>query len=102
MTSSFENINDNLFTGLIYLDLAKAFAAVCHDILLSKLEHYGIRGPAKVLMHSFLKRKLFVFVNGSKSSIANNDYGIAQDSTLGHLLFLINVNYLSSFVGCVP
>ena len=87
ITSSFENMNDNLFTGLIFLDLAKAFNTVCHDILLSGFEHRGIRWPAKNLI--FLKRKEFVFVNGCKFSIVNNNYDIAQGSTLGPLLFLI-------------
>ena len=89
ITSSFENVKDNLFTGLILLDLAKAFDTVSHDILLSKLDHYGIRGTAKDLLQSFLKRKQFVFANGCKSSIENNNYGVAQGSTLGPLLFLI-------------
>ena len=73
ITSSFENIKYNLFAGLILLDLAKAFDTVFHDILLSKLDHYGIRGAAKDLLQSFLKRKQFAFVNGCKSSIENNN-----------------------------
>ena len=79
ITSSFENIKDNLFTGLILLDLAKAFDTISHDILLSKLDHYGIRGTAKDLLQSFLKRKQFVFAKGCKSStgIENNNYGVA-------------------------
>ena len=56
INSSFENIKDNLFTGLILLDLDKAFDTVSHNILLSKLDHYGIRGTAKDLLQSFLKR----------------------------------------------
>ena len=81
-----------MFTGLILLDLAKAFDTVSHDILLSKLDHCGIRGTAKDLLQSVLQRKQFVFANGCKSSIENNNYGTAQGSTLGPLLFLIYVN----------
>ena len=94
ITSSFKNINDNLFTGLILLGLAKAFDTFSHDNLLSKSDHNGIRGTAKDLLQSFLKRKQFVFANGCKSGIENDNYGVAQGSTLGPLLFLICVNDL--------
>ena len=44
VSSTFININNNCFNGLTLL----------YDILLAKLEHYGIPRPAQSLMQSFL------------------------------------------------
>ena len=43
ITSIYDNINTNQHTGLIFLDIKKAFDTVNHKILIKKLEHYGIR-----------------------------------------------------------
>ena len=37
-------IDNKLYSAGIFIDLSKAFDMVDHLILLSKLEHYGIRG----------------------------------------------------------
>ena len=40
-----KNLDEENISGGIFVELQKAFYTVEHDILLSKLEHYDIRGP---------------------------------------------------------
>ena len=52
----------------IFLDLSKAFDIVNHDILLKKLQHYGIRGLAYIWFSSYLSnRKQFVSIGNDTS-----------------------------------
>jgi len=67
VSTSFDNIHNTEYTGLVLLDLKKAFDSVSHKILLIKLEHYGIRGPTLVLLKSFLQRQQYVSLNGYES-----------------------------------
>ena len=49
-----------MVTAILFLDLQKAFDTVSHDILLKKLQHYGIRGNVHRLFTSYLSgRKQF-------------------------------------------
>ena len=57
LTSTLDNINVNKNTVLLLLDLKKAFDTVNHDILLNKMNYYGIKGIANNLFASFLAKK---------------------------------------------
>ena len=81
-------IDENKFACGVFIDLQKAFDTVDHNILLKKLEHYGIRGIANEWFRSYLtNRKQFVSISGFNSDIAPIDFGVPQGSVLGPLLF---------------
>jgi hypothetical protein len=83
----------------VFVDLQKAFDTVNHDILISKLDHYGIRGTAIDWFSSYLKkRSQFVSILGFQSATKPINHGVPQGSVLGPLLFLIYINVLHSAV----
>ena len=80
----------------IFIYLKKEFDIVSHDILLEKLNHYGIRGILNNWFRSYLSdRTQFVSINGFNSDYKAVKYGVPQGSVLGFLFFLIIIKDLN-------
>ena len=89
------------FTGMILLDLQKAFDTVNHGILLSKLQSLGFNDLSVQWFKSYLTGRTQVTdVDGVLSNSKGISCGVPQGSILGPLLFLIYVNDMRAAVGC--
>lgn len=85
--------NKNRLTGMILLDLNKAFDSVWHNGLLLKLDKYNFPDHILKFISSFLANRSFtVKVNKGLSTTRAINAGVPQGSVLGSILFNIFIN----------
>ena len=95
ITTEMDNIKKIKSPTTIFLDLSKAFDTLNFNILLNKLQYYGIHGFSLSLIRSYLTNRFqYVQFENFESDLLEIKTGIPQGSVLDPLFFSIMINDL--------
>ena len=87
------HINNKDQVDSVYTDFSKAFDSVDHQLLIHKIQGYGICGQLLDLLTDYLlKRTQTVVIDAGRSTTEQVTSGVPQGSILGPLLFTLFVN----------
>ena len=88
-----EGFDTSLYTGMILIDLQKAFDTIDHKLLLEKMIYLGFSESIIRWFQCYLSRKTFIVnINDKFSQLGNVTCGVPQGSILGPIVFLLYVN----------
>ena len=82
------NLADDYIVGGVLMDLSEAFDCIPHDLLIVKLDSYGLGRNLLTYINSYLdNRKQCVRINSINSDFNYINSGVPQGSVVGPILF---------------
>ena len=83
-----KNVDGEYIVRGVLMDLSKAFDRIPHDLLIARLDSYGLYRKLRKYINSYLdKRKQYVRINN-----INNDFNDFNGSVVGPILFNASFN----------
>ena len=77
------------FIGSILMDLLKAYDCIRRNLLIAKIDCYGVdKASLRLLLDYLTRRKQLTKIGSSFSSWCDINTGVPQGLTLGSLLFI--------------
>ena len=96
-----KGFDSGLLTGMILIDLQKAFNTIDHMILIEKMKCMGFSNDVRKWFEYYLSKRMFsVHVENNFSDQALIICGVLKRSVLGPLLFLVYVTDMVQAVNC--